>query len=389
MVMSAVSSVSTPGVLVTVMPRCSAVATSILSTPLPKLAISLSCSPAWLEHARGRSVGDGRHQHVGGLDRLGELGLAHRLVVEVEPRVEQLAHARLDAVGQLARDDDQRLLAVAIRCPLRRSRTARAPFCACERAIGTKRLCRVRRSGLFNRASPTLSRRGGTSIVSLADGRAHDKARRVAGAAVTIDLGVQRVALRRSGLMIVGRAGRACGRSRAARRSRQARAGSDAATSGLPVPRFVSLKADRVNVRGGPDKDHDVAWVYHARRPAGRDHRRVRELAAHPRLRRRRRLGLPLAAVGQAHRAWCTLEGEERSARRSTPSPTRTARVTARAAVRRARHGQALRRDGWCRFAGDGFDGWIAAGAAVGRLSEREGGVGRAFRITANGRGPQ
>ena len=46
MVMSAVSSVSTPGVLVTVMPRCTAVATSILSTPLPKLAISLSCSPA-------------------------------------------------------------------------------------------------------------------------------------------------------------------------------------------------------------------------------------------------------------------------------------------------------------------------------------------------------
>ncbi|MGN6747777.1 MAG: SH3 domain-containing protein [Xanthobacteraceae bacterium] len=38
-------------------------------------------------------------------------------------------------------------------------------------------------------------------------------------------------------------------------------AGSDV-TSGLPVPRFVSLKADRVTVRGGPDKDHDVAWVY-------------------------------------------------------------------------------------------------------------------------------
>jgi SH3-like domain-containing protein len=39
-------------------------------------------------------------------------------------------------------------------------------------------------------------------------------------------------------------------------------AGSDATTSGLPVPRFVSLKTDRVNVRGGPDKDHDVAWIY-------------------------------------------------------------------------------------------------------------------------------
>src|SRR3989440_12827908 len=33
-------------------------------------------------------------------------------------------------------------------------------------------------------------------------------------------------------------------------------------TSGLPVPRFVSLKSDKVNVRAGPTKDHDVAWVY-------------------------------------------------------------------------------------------------------------------------------
>ncbi len=46
MVKSAVSSVSTPGVLVTVMPRESAVSTSMLSTPLPKLAISFSWSPA-------------------------------------------------------------------------------------------------------------------------------------------------------------------------------------------------------------------------------------------------------------------------------------------------------------------------------------------------------
>jgi SH3-like domain-containing protein len=38
-------------------------------------------------------------------------------------------------------------------------------------------------------------------------------------------------------------------------------AGSDT-TSSLPVPRFVSIKADRVNVRGGPDKDHDVSYIY-------------------------------------------------------------------------------------------------------------------------------
>jgi SH3-like domain-containing protein len=39
-------------------------------------------------------------------------------------------------------------------------------------------------------------------------------------------------------------------------------AGNDPTTSGLPVPRFVSLKADRVNVRGGPDKDHDVSFIF-------------------------------------------------------------------------------------------------------------------------------
>ncbi len=32
--------------------------------------------------------------------------------------------------------------------------------------------------------------------------------------------------------------------------------------SKLPVPRYVSLKADRVNVRIGPTKNHEVAWVY-------------------------------------------------------------------------------------------------------------------------------
>src|SRR5438270_10011482 len=34
------------------------------------------------------------------------------------------------------------------------------------------------------------------------------------------------------------------------------------ASSGLPVPRYVSLKSDHVNVRAGPTKDNEVAWVY-------------------------------------------------------------------------------------------------------------------------------
>lgn len=35
-----------------------------------------------------------------------------------------------------------------------------------------------------------------------------------------------------------------------------------AGPSGLPLPRFVSLKADEVNVRRGPGWDHGVAWVF-------------------------------------------------------------------------------------------------------------------------------
>jgi SH3-like domain-containing protein len=35
-----------------------------------------------------------------------------------------------------------------------------------------------------------------------------------------------------------------------------------ASGSGLPLPRFVSLKADRVNLRAGPGTDYPTSWVY-------------------------------------------------------------------------------------------------------------------------------
>ena len=38
--------------------------------------------------------------------------------------------------------------------------------------------------------------------------------------------------------------------------------GRTAGPSGLPIPRFVSLKADKVNVRRGPSSEHPVAWVF-------------------------------------------------------------------------------------------------------------------------------
>lgn len=33
-------------------------------------------------------------------------------------------------------------------------------------------------------------------------------------------------------------------------------------SSGLAIPRFVSLKADRVNLRSGPGTDYPTSWVY-------------------------------------------------------------------------------------------------------------------------------
>ncbi len=35
--------------------------------------------------------------------------------------------------------------------------------------------------------------------------------------------------------------------------------------SGLPVPRYVALKFDQVNARGGPGDDYRLLWVYRAK----------------------------------------------------------------------------------------------------------------------------
>jgi SH3-like domain-containing protein len=45
--------------------------------------------------------------------------------------------------------------------------------------------------------------------------------------------------------------------------ARAAPAGTATGTAtGLPVPRYVSLKADRVNLHEGPSKDHRTIWVF-------------------------------------------------------------------------------------------------------------------------------
>jgi hypothetical protein len=63
-----------------------------------------------LEGGGVNSIGHRWNQDIGGLQRRGDLGLAHRLIVDVQPRFEQLAHAGFDAVRQLPRDDHQGFL---------------------------------------------------------------------------------------------------------------------------------------------------------------------------------------------------------------------------------------------------------------------------------------
>ena len=122
------------------------------------------------------------------------------------------------------------------------------------------------------------------------------------------------------------------------------------------MPRFVSLKSDQVNVRAGPAKDHDVNWVY-------------------------TRAGLPVEITAEFEnwrriRDW---EGAEGWVYHSLLSGKRTAVVVPKAktelvplydkpdaqAAMTARLqpgvlGTVKRCNGtWCRFAGNGFDGWI------------------------------
>jgi SH3-like domain-containing protein len=126
--------------------------------------------------------------------------------------------------------------------------------------------------------------------------------------------------------------------------------------SGLPVPRFVSLKADRVNVRSGPNKDQDVRWVY-------------------------TRAGMPVEITAEFEnwrriRDW---EGAEGWVYHSLLSGRRTAVVVpalkhdlvplyetpdAKSVLVAKLQGGVLGTlqscsGNWCEFSGNGFDGWI------------------------------
>jgi SH3-like domain-containing protein len=127
-------------------------------------------------------------------------------------------------------------------------------------------------------------------------------------------------------------------------------------SSGLPIPRYVSLKSDHVNVRAGPTKDNDVAWVF-------------------------TRSGLPVEITAEFEN-WRRVrdsEGAEGWVYHSLLSGRRTAVVTMKSKDELAPLYDRANSDGavtarlqagviaqvktcdshWCHIAGDGFDGWI------------------------------
>ncbi|PPD46645.1 MAG: hypothetical protein CTY15_01145 [Methylocystis sp.] len=123
--------------------------------------------------------------------------------------------------------------------------------------------------------------------------------------------------------------------------------------SNLPIPRYVSLKSDRVNVREGPSKEHPTIWIY-------------------------QRAGLPVEITAEFE-TWRKIrdsEGSEGWVLHSLLSGRRTALVapwkkepqllvaadhaTAVAKLAPGVIGTLRGCDGkWCRLAGKDFDGFI------------------------------
>lgn len=125
--------------------------------------------------------------------------------------------------------------------------------------------------------------------------------------------------------------------------------------SGLPVPRYVSLKFSEVNARAGPGDDHRLLWIYRAR---GLPVQVVAETAEW------RRVCDPDGGLAWVHRR--TTDGRRMVmnmrarpvAMRRSPKPEASA-----AAVLNPRALAALVRcsKGWCKIKAGEATGWSAA----------------------------
>ena len=135
-----------------------------------------------------------------------------------------------------------------------------------------------------------------------------------------------------------------------------AQAEATGSASGLPVPRFVSLKADRVNMHIGPAKTYEVKWVYQrAGLPVEvtaefENWRRIRDVDGaegwvYHSLLSGRRTGLAIAKAKDA-----LIPIYENADLESAVVAKLEAGVLG--SIKRCR-------EGWCQIAGRGFAGWL------------------------------
>ena len=126
--------------------------------------------------------------------------------------------------------------------------------------------------------------------------------------------------------------------------------------SGLPVPRYVSLKFDKVNARAGPGDDHRLLWVYRVR---GLPVQVVAETAEW------RRVCDPDGSLVWVHKR--TTDGRRTAMNvRRTPvlmrrRPKDTSRVVAYLNPRSLASLVRCEED-WCRVKADETSGWVRAG---------------------------
>ena len=126
--------------------------------------------------------------------------------------------------------------------------------------------------------------------------------------------------------------------------------------SGLPIPRFVSLKTDTVNVRRGPSSEHEITWVF-------------------------KRKGLPVEIIAEFEH-WRRIrdsEGDEGWVYMSMLGGNRTAivapwkkehEIAMRRSAKASAKPVAMLKSGvvgevsactgdWCEMSVEGYDGWV------------------------------
>lgn len=133
-----------------------------------------------------------------------------------------------------------------------------------------------------------------------------------------------------------------------------------ATPSGLPVPRYVSLKFATVNARAGPGDDHRLMWVYRVR---GLPVQVVAETSEW------RRVCDPSGGMAWVHRRVTDGKRQVMNVRATPVALHRKPRDGAPAAalLNPRALGALVRCDkGWCKIRADGATGWAREGTLWG-----------------------